>query len=52
MTQQSMQNFVAGIDGLPDQAKTKLAQLTPATYTGNAAWQAKQLREEIAKLGY
>ena len=51
VTQQSMQDFVAGIDGLPDQAKTKLAQLTPAAYIGNAPWQAKQLREEIAKLG-
>ena len=52
MTQQSMQNFVAGIDGLPDQAKMQLAQLTPATYIGNAPWHAKQLRDAIAKLGY
>ncbi|CAK0787113.1 hypothetical protein CVIRNUC_010329 [Coccomyxa viridis] len=51
VTQQSMRDFVAGIDGLPDQAKTKLAQLTPASYIGNAPWQAKQLRAEIAKLG-
>ncbi len=50
VTQQSMQEFVSGIDGLPDKAKADLAQLTPATYTGNAAAQAKQVRAEVEKL--
>ena len=50
VTQQSMRDFVSGVDGLPDQAKAELAQLTPATYTGNAAAQAKQLRAELEKL--
>jgi adenylosuccinate lyase len=27
---------------IPDDAKRRLRELTPATYTGNAAWQARQ----------
>ena len=50
MTQQSMRDFVAGIDGPPEHAKAELAQLTPATYTGNASAQARQLRQELEKL--
>ena len=50
MTQQSMREFVAGVDGLPEHAKTELAQLTPATYTGNAGAQARLLRPELVKL--
>ena len=50
VTQQSMREFVAGVDGLPEHAKAALAQLTPATYTGNAGAQARQLRHELVKL--
>ena len=50
VTQQSMRDFVAGIDGLPEHAKAELAQLTPATYTGNASAQARQLRQELVQL--
>lgn len=50
MTQQSMREFVRGVDGLPEHAKDDLAQLTPATYIGNATAQARQLRRELEKL--
>ncbi len=40
--QDSLKNFVADLP-LPDQEKTRLLQLTPATYIGNAAEQAKNL---------
>lgn len=38
-----VQEFVQGIHGLPDDAKQALKKLTPATYIGNAAEQAKQI---------
>ncbi|CAL5229324.1 g12630 [Coccomyxa viridis] len=47
VTQRSMREFVASIDGLPEHAKAELAQLTPASYTGNAAAQARLLRQEL-----
>lgn len=50
VTQESMRKFVAGIDGLPEHAKAELAQLTPATYTGNAAAQALDLDRWLAAL--
>ena len=50
MTQQSMREFITGIDGLPEHAKAELAQLTPATYIGNATAQAHALRQELQKL--
>ena len=50
VTQRSMREFVASIDGLPEHAKAELAQLTPASYTGNAAAQARLLRQEVGKL--
>lgn len=31
------------MDGIPDEAKAALKQLTPATYIGNAAEQAMQI---------
>ena len=36
-------SFVADLD-MPEEAKKALADLTPATYVGNAAAQAKSLR--------
>ena len=38
-----LQDFVEGLDGIPDDAKQSLKYLTPATYIGNAAEQAKQI---------
>jgi adenylosuccinate lyase len=50
VTQESIREFVAGIDGLPDSAKAELARLTPATYTGNAAAQARDLGRWLSAL--
>lgn len=38
-----MQNFVDGLEGLPEEAKDYLRNLTPATYIGNAAQQATNI---------
>ena len=43
VTQASMQEFVAGLDGIPDDAKEALQRLTPATYVGSAAAQARNI---------
>ncbi len=50
VTQASMQEFVEGIEGLPDHAKRALAAMTPGTYVGNAAEQARGLRGHLKKL--
>ena len=41
VTRATMQAFVAALD-LPDEAKERLLALTPASYTGNAADQARR----------
>ena len=41
-----MQEFVESLDGIPNDAKQSLKQLTPATYIGNAAEQAKRIVEQ------
>jgi hypothetical protein len=38
-----LQEFVAGIEGLPQEAKEALAAMTPHTYIGNAEQQALDL---------
>ncbi len=43
VNQEIMQQFVATLE-IPDQAKQQLMQLTPATYTGNAASQARHIK--------
>ncbi len=48
ITQSVMQDFVNGLD-IPDSAKQELAALTPATYIGNAAAQAKTIADIISK---
>ncbi len=48
VTQASMQSFVEGLDGLPENAKKSLKHLTPGTYIGNAAQQAKDLGRHLA----
>ena len=45
-----MQNFVDGLDGLPDEAKQYLRELTPATYIGNASVQAASIELAITML--
>lgn len=45
---ESMRTFVEGVEGLPDEAKRALKSLTPATYIGNAAAQAKDLPNKLA----
>ncbi|MBE02662.1 adenylosuccinate lyase [Marinobacter lutaoensis] len=42
MSADVIQNFVAGLD-IPDAAKAELMALTPATYIGNAAEQARKI---------
>jgi adenylosuccinate lyase len=49
VTQASMREFVNGLEGVPREAKQQLAELTPATYTGNAAQQARQLKQHLAQ---
>ena len=52
MTRDLMVNFVQSdeLAAVPEQGRNTLAQLTPATYTGNAAEQAKNLPELLKKL--
>ncbi|WP_321323534.1 adenylosuccinate lyase [Thiomicrorhabdus sp.] len=45
-----MQNFVDGLDGLPEDAKQYLRDLTPGTYIGNAAQQAQNIELAITML--
>ena len=48
MTRDKMQQFVAGVDGIPEPAKQALQAMTPASYVGNAAEQAKSLRRHLS----
>ncbi|MDH1005437.1 adenylosuccinate lyase [Acinetobacter junii] len=52
MTREMMVNFVNGDELLqvPADERARLAELTPATYTGNAAEQAKQINDLISKI--
>ncbi|KXO85643.1 adenylosuccinate lyase [Acinetobacter venetianus] len=52
MTRDMMVNFVNGDELLqvPAEERARLAELTPATYTGNAAEQAKQINDLINKI--
>nr|WP_315041552.1 adenylosuccinate lyase [uncultured Moraxella sp.] len=46
MTREMMMNFVNGdeLSAVPESERKRLAELTPATYTGNASEQAKNLK--------
>ncbi|EPK3624736.1 adenylosuccinate lyase, partial [Acinetobacter baumannii] len=50
MTRDMMVDFVNGneLAQVPSEERARLAELTPATYTGNAAEQAKQINELIS----
>ena len=52
MTRDMMVDFVNGneLEGVPAADRARLATMTPATYTGNAAEQAKQIQDLIAKI--
>ncbi len=52
MTRDIMVNFVNGdeLSQVPSEERARLAELTPATYTGNAAEQAKQINDLISKI--
>lgn len=45
-----MQNFVDSLEGLPEEAKQELRDMTPASYIGNAASQAKNIELAIMML--
>jgi hypothetical protein len=44
-----LQSFVAGLTDLPEATRAELAQLTPWTYLGNAAQQAKDLGQHLGQ---
>eukprot|EP00891_Asterochloris_glomerata_P004418 jgi/Astpho2/4418/fgenesh1_pg.00067_%23_26_t len=50
VTQESMQQFVDSIEGIPDSAREALRQLTPATYIGNAEQQALNSNYNVAQV--
>ena len=47
-TRETIQKFIKQLD-LPDETKKRLAALTPATYTGNAADQARRIIARLKK---
>jgi len=47
---ESMRTFVDGVEGLPDDAREALKHMTPATYVGNAAAQARDLPAKLKEL--
>lgn len=52
MTRDMMVAFVNGneLEAVPAADRARLAEMTPATYTGNAADQAKQIKDLISKI--
>ncbi|MDQ8934451.1 adenylosuccinate lyase [Acinetobacter rudis] len=52
MTREMMVDFVNGpeLQGVPDADRSRLATMTPASYTGNAEEQAKQIKDFIEKI--
>ncbi|MEB5929499.1 adenylosuccinate lyase [Acinetobacter schindleri] len=52
MTRDMMVDFVNGneLEAVPAADRARLAEMTPATYTGNASEQAKQIKNLIAKI--
>ena len=52
MTREMMVNFVKGdeLSQVPAEERARLAELSPATYIGNAAEQAKQINDLISKI--
>ena len=52
MTRDMMVDFVNGneLTAVPAEDRARLAEMTPASYTGNAATQAKQIKDLISKI--
>jgi adenylosuccinate lyase len=50
VTAASVREFVDGVEGLPEEARAALRALTPATYVGNAAAQARALPARLEEL--
>jgi adenylosuccinate lyase len=52
MTRDMMVDFVNGneLSAVPAEDRARLAEMTPATYTGNASTQAAQVKELISKI--
>lgn len=52
MTRDMIVDFVNGneLEAVPAADRARLAEMTPATYTGNASEQAKQIKDLIAKI--
>lgn len=52
MTRQMMLDFIAGSElvAVPEADRQRLAEMTPASYVGNAADQAREIHQQIAKL--
>ena len=50
VTHESMQDFVRGLEGIPEDAKNNLADLSPQAYIGNAASQARDIDSKLASL--
>ncbi len=52
MTREMMVDFVNGneLSAVPAEDRARIAEMTPATYTGNAAEQAKQVADLISKI--
>ena len=52
MTRDMMVDFVNGneLEAVPAADRARLAEMTPASYTGNAAEQAKQIKDLISKI--
>lgn len=52
MTRDMMVDFVNGneLEAVPAADRARLAEMTPATYTGNASEQAKQIKDLISKI--
>ncbi len=52
MTRQMMLDFIAGSElvAVPEADRQRLAEMTPASYVGNAADQARDIHQQIAKL--
>ena len=52
MTRQMMLDFIAGSElvAVPEADRQRLAEMTPASYVGNAGDQARDIHQQIAKL--
>jgi adenylosuccinate lyase len=50
ITADSMQEFIMGVEGVPDAVRKELLELTPGRYVGNATEQARDVRRHVNAL--